>query len=99
MKTRYKILLFNIILTLLYYLAFVIFLPKQTENLEILPSIITAFSMAFLFIVNYNWVHLIWLGFIVVGIIKKKREFIYGGVFSILLSALILFIFILSINY
>ena len=99
MKTRYKILLLNVAVTLLYCLGFVIFLPQQTEDLKIVPSIITALSWAFLFLVNYNWIHLIWLGLIVVGIIKKKREFIYGGIFSIILSALILFIFIVSIQY
>lgn len=99
MKSRCKILLLNVALTLLYCLGFVIFLPQQTEGLKLAPSLIMALSWAFLFLINYNWIHLIWLGFIVVGIIKKKRELIYGGIFSIILSALILFIFIVSINF
>lgn len=98
MKARYKILLLNVALTLLYCLGFVIILPQQTEGLKMAPSIITALSWAFLFLINYNWIHLIWLGFIVVGIVRKKRELIYGGIFSIVLSALILFIFIMSIQ-
>lgn len=99
MKTRYKILILNIILTLLYYIGFMVLLPIKTEGLGVLSAVSTALYFAFLFIVNYNWIHVIWLGFIVVGTIKKKRELIYGGIFSIILSALILFIFIVSINF
>jgi hypothetical protein len=99
MKLRYKILILNITVTLLYYIGFIVLLPIKTEGLSVLSAFSSAIYYSFLFVVNYNWIHLIWLGFIVTGIIKKKREFIYGGLFSIILSALILFIFIMSIQY
>ncbi len=99
MKKRYKILIINIALTLLYYLGFRILLPIEIEGLGVLSAVSSAIYYAFLFVVNYNWIHVIWVALIVFGIIKKKREFIYGGLFSIILSVLILFIFILSIQY
>lgn len=97
MKTRYKILILNVVLSILYFFTFY-FVYEFTGNTDesIWDSIVRGLSFWFMLIFYYNWIHVIWLGFIVLGIIKKKRELIYGGIFSIILSILFLIMIYVS---
>lgn len=87
MKIRYRILALNVVLSMLYYFTFY-FIYEFTGNADenIWDMVVRGLGFWFMLVFYYNWIHVIWLGFIIVGIIKKKRELIYGGILSIILS-------------
>jgi hypothetical protein len=96
MKTRYKVLILNLVLTTIYYFGFRFFLYNQAKDLNIFSTILSSFYWDSLIIVNYNWIHTLWISLFVIGLFKRNRELIFSGVFAILLSIIILFIFMLS---
>ncbi len=86
-KLRYWILLGDVALTLLFFLAFFIYFKFfffETEG--DLWEIFSYIFYAYLFLVQYVWILLIWMGVVIVGLIKKKKELILGGFYALLLS-------------
>ncbi|MFB0923966.1 MAG: hypothetical protein QMB65_01580 [Vicingaceae bacterium] len=95
MKTRFKILLFNVFVSVLYYVFVLLFLTNINSIEEGVVDFITAIFKTIILIIYYNWIHVIWGGLILLGIIKKKKELIIGGVISVGSSLLIFLLFIL----
>lgn len=87
-KTRYKLVLLNIILTILYYLIvrLMIISNSSIQDGEGIFDIVLDILAASLLIIQYLWINVFWILALLYGIIKRKKEFIFGGVYSILLS-------------
>ena len=86
----------NLLTSILYY----VFILLYISNSEIFESGIVGFFSAISdtisIILYYNAIHIVWVGLILFGLIKRNKELIFGGVFSIGLSALT---FVLAILY
>jgi len=84
MKTRYKVLLLNVILSLLYYASGWFYFSLYHPNG--VGEFFTAFVNVIIFLSFYNLINLIWIGLIIYGKIKKNKEIYYGGIYSLALS-------------
>jgi len=95
-KGRFKIMGLNILLTVIYAVFLILFLVNSKIFEQGIGEFFTILSKGIILLLCYNWIHVIWVGFIMFGLIKKKKEFIWGGVISIGLSV---FMFLLLILY
>lgn len=94
MKTRYKILTFNVLLSVLYYFFLLLYLSKSKIFESGVVGFFTVVSDTISLILYYNWINAVWVILFLFGLIKKKKEFIIGGVLSVILSILLFLSFI-----
>lgn len=92
MKTRYKILIVNVCLSVLYYVFILLNFTNNKFDENEIVNFLSLLVNAISYLVYYNWINVLWLGLIIFGLIKKNKEFVKGGIFSIVLS-LLMFLF------
>ena len=95
MKLRFKIVGFNVLLSIAYFVFLLFFLVNSKIFEQGICEFFNILSKGIILLLCYNWIHIIWTGLIIYGFIKKKKEFIWGGVFSIGLSILMFLLLIL----
>jgi len=83
----------TILLTLLYFFSFRIYISFFRGDVNIVDYF-QALWDAWVFILCFNFIHIIWIIFILAGIFKRKKEFIFGGTYAIVLSLMIFVSFI-----
>ncbi len=92
MKTRYKILLFNLVITLLYFVFVWLMINSESDSNSVESTIETIINViaGFYFMIQYIWVNVLWVFFILYGLIKKKKEYTIGGIYSVIFSSSLL---------
>jgi len=61
---------------------------KDTENE--LSDVIEVIFDAYIYIIQYLWINILWIAVIVLGIIKKNKELFWGGLYSLVLSTVLI---------
>jgi hypothetical protein len=72
MKLRYKIVLIDLSVTLLYFIA--IRMHFQSPDPIGIDVAIDKIVDSIIFIALYNWINIIWLVVIMIGLISEKRK-------------------------
>lgn len=89
---RYQIVLLNLVLTLLYY-VFLLVRFSTTNKITIENGILEFIESLFdvyRHIIQYLLINVLWFFIILLGVFKKNKELILGGVYSLVLSVLLL---------
>jgi hypothetical protein len=92
LRVRYQIVLSNMLLTILFYSFLQAYFDsnsqKDTENE--LSDVIEVIFDAYIYIIQYLWINILWIAVIVLGIIKKNKELFWGGLYSLVLSTVLI---------
>ncbi|MDB4533660.1 hypothetical protein N9242_02230 [Vicingaceae bacterium] len=95
MKTRYKIVVFNVFLTLLYFVFILLYLSNSKIFEDGIVGFFSVVSKTIMLLLYYNLINTLWLGIVIFGLLKKNKELIMGGSFSLGLSLLMFLLLIL----
>ena len=95
---RYKILILNFILTFLYWGFIQIWLNGFNKEPQEIVDYLNLIWEAYILVLCYNFIHIIWIAFIIFGVMKRRKEYLIGGVISILFSVLIFILILLNRN-
>lgn len=90
---RYKLMIFNIVLTVCYYGFIQIYSSVFLNSGNDFGTILNQVFDIYILVLNYNWINLIWIFLIIMGLIRKDKEMIVGGALSIFLSIAIFIVF------
>jgi len=86
LKTRYKIVFLDIVLTFLFYLSFLVYYNYTKETDGEIADALTNVINSIIYLTHYAWINLFWLSIIGYGFVKKKKELLLGGLYSLILS-------------
>jgi len=95
-KTRYKVLMADIILTILFYFSFAAYIKFFNHKSEDVPDLLGAITDAIFYLYQYCWIILLCIVSIVYGIFKKNNEFFWGGIYSLIFSGLVIILILKS---